>query len=107
MKITPKEAISRLQIVMQELTRDETDTYKSLSIYDIIDLLVEVKGFITQEENKDELLGLYREYFDIINNQDGYEWHYRLEPNTQLPKEIKALETKLKDGKEEELKGDD
>jgi len=24
-----------------------------------------------------------------------------------LPKEIKALETKLKDGKEEELKGDD
>lgn len=48
--------------------------------------------YFKQQEKKDELLELYKEYFQIVERGDN-DWHYRM---NEIPEQIKALEEELK-----------
>lgn len=47
-----------------------------------------LEQYIEQQEKKDALIELYKEYFQIVESGDN-DWHYRM---NEIPEQIKALE---------------
>ena len=86
--ITTEEAIDKLLQVCNELTLNEQDN-SSLTIYQIIDLLVDIKdNYILQQQKKDKLLELYQKLF--------YEPTKTLNELEIIENEIRKLEKELK-----------